>query len=705
MRYDGSAWVAVGSAGFTTGGGVAYTSLAFSPNGTPYLAYAEASSYKATVMQYNGSAWVVVGSAGFSAGTSFYTSLVFSPDGTPYLAYSDGGNGGKSTVMRYNGSAWAAVGSAGFSAGQVYYNSLAFSSDGTPYLAYQDVGNSNKATVMQYNGSAWVPVGGVAGFSSDTAANTSLVFSPNDAPYLAYSDGSSSDKATVMQYNGSAWVAVGNAGFSASGAFDTSLAFSSDGTAYLAYQDVAKSSKATVMRFADLPEPTATTVAASGITSSSAILNGNVNDSGLATTVTFQYGTTTSYGTSVAATTGGSIAAGTGSTPVAVSLNGLSGTTTYHFRVVATAGTTVVNGSDLTFTTDKATPTVTTWPTASPITYGQTLVSSALSGGVGSVAGTFTWSDSGIMPSVGTTSYSVTFTPTDTADYNTISNTVSVTVNATVNNAPPTVTVSSPGIAYGTSMATLTASIAYIGSTAPSGAVTFTVNGTTYSGSCTVTSSTRTCMATAATSNLAAGNFPVAVSEAADSNYVATSGSGTLTVTVAASDFSFKNSGATYQTVIPGNSTSYTFALSPLNVTYPGPASFTLNGLPAGASYTISPQSVEAAGAAQTVTLTILTTKPLAANTTHTTPWSHGPELAMAFMLLPLCFRRRMLTGIASRLAIVMLLVASLGALAGLTGCGSRNGFLEQASKNYAVTVTATSGGIQHSATVTLNVQ
>ena len=42
-------------------------------------------------------------------------------------------------------------------------------------------------------------------------------------------------------------------------------------------------------------------------------------------------------------------------------------------------------------TVNKATPTVSAWPTASAITYGQTLASSTLSGGSASVGGTFTW--------------------------------------------------------------------------------------------------------------------------------------------------------------------------------------------------------------------------------------------------------------------------------------------------------------------------
>ena len=80
-------------------------------------------------------------------------------------------------------------------------------------------------------------------------------------------------------------------------------------------------------------------------------------------------------------------------------------------------------------TVNKATPTVTPWPTASAIIYGQTLASSTLSGGSASVAGSFAWTTPTTAPNVGTASQDVTFTPTDTANYTTTSGTVSVTVH------------------------------------------------------------------------------------------------------------------------------------------------------------------------------------------------------------------------------------------------------------------------------------
>ena len=74
-------------------------------------------------------------------------------------------------------------------------------------------------------------------------------------------------------------------------------------------------------------------------------------------------------------------------------------------------------------------PTITTAPTSSAITYGQTLASSTLSGGAASVPGTFTFTTSSTAPNAGTASQSVTFTPEDATNYISITIAVNVTVN------------------------------------------------------------------------------------------------------------------------------------------------------------------------------------------------------------------------------------------------------------------------------------
>ena len=75
-----------------------------------------------------------------------------------------------------------------------------------------------------------------------------------------------------------------------------------------------------------------------------------------------------------------------------------------------------------------ATPTFTTAPTATPITYGQTLASSTLTGGVASVSGTFAFTTPSTAPAAGTALQSFTFTPTDTTDYTNATGVVSLVV-------------------------------------------------------------------------------------------------------------------------------------------------------------------------------------------------------------------------------------------------------------------------------------
>jgi plastocyanin len=106
--------------------------------------------------------------------------------------------------------------------------------------------------------------------------------------------------------------------------------------------------------------PVVTTSPATLIASLSATLNGSLSPHGLATTVRFQYGTTTSYGLSTPAQS----QTGTTFRNISANISGLSASTVYHFRIVATntAGTTM--GSDRTFTTLSPTgsPVVTTSP-------------------------------------------------------------------------------------------------------------------------------------------------------------------------------------------------------------------------------------------------------------------------------------------------------------------------------------------------------
>jgi thermitase len=91
-----------------------------------------------------------------------------------------------------------------------------------------------------------------------------------------------------------------------------------------------------------------------------------------------------------------------------------------------TAGT---GSASLRITIAKATPAIISAPTASAITYGQTLASSTLSGGSASVVGNFAWTMPSANLNLGTSSQGVIFTPNDRTNYNTVTTLVSVTVN------------------------------------------------------------------------------------------------------------------------------------------------------------------------------------------------------------------------------------------------------------------------------------
>ena len=80
--------------------------------------------------------------------------------------------------------------------------------------------------------------------------------------------------------------------------------------------------------------PSVVTGAATGLTASTAILNGVVNSQALATTWHFQYGTTAAYGSK---TPNKTLAASPNQTDVTYPIVGLTANQTYHFRLVATS--------------------------------------------------------------------------------------------------------------------------------------------------------------------------------------------------------------------------------------------------------------------------------------------------------------------------------------------------------------------------------
>jgi len=145
----------------------------------------------------------------------------------------------------------------------------------------------------------------------------------------------------------------------------------------------------------------------------------------------------TSYQLTTSATTGGSVSAGGYYAAGANATVTATPSTGYYF--VNFTGTTTSTSNPLTLAMNgpqtitanfaqQQTPVV-TFPSASAINYGQTLASSSFTGGSNSVPGTFAFTAPSTAPSAGATAQSVTFTPTNTAEYATVTGSVNVTVN------------------------------------------------------------------------------------------------------------------------------------------------------------------------------------------------------------------------------------------------------------------------------------
>jgi uncharacterized repeat protein (TIGR02543 family) len=117
-----------------------------------------------------------------------------------------------------------------------------------------------------------------------------------------------------------------------------------------------------------------------------------------------------------------------------------TGSESYTFRLTSKIGNWVgtINAMSVTVAAsqvgEKETPDVTAWPTASEITFGQTLADVQLDGGAAensqgqTVAGTFAFVSPSTMPPEGTASHDVRFIPALSTLYNEVTGTVSVTV-------------------------------------------------------------------------------------------------------------------------------------------------------------------------------------------------------------------------------------------------------------------------------------
>jgi len=368
--------------------------------------------------------------------------------------------------------------------------------------------------------------------------------------------------------------------------------------------------------------PSATTGSATALTVTGATLGGTVNDNGLTTTVTFDYGLSTSYSSNAAATTGGTISAGTGSTPVVLSLSGLSCNTPYHFRVKAVnvGGTTY--GSDGSFTTTACVPGAPTIGTATAGA-GQASVTFSAPGSDGgaAISGYTVTSSPGGKTGTGTTSpilvtgltngTAYTFTVTATNSLGTGPS--SASSNSVTPMVTQAITFTSPGAQnFGTTptlSATSDSGLAVSFTSSTTGVCTITSGGALNfltTGTCTINADQAGNSSYAAAATVTRSFTVVAVVPGAPSMGTATAGAGQATVTfsaptsnggatitgytVTSSPGSFYSTGTAGPITVTGltNGTAYTFTVTATNGIGTGSASTASNSVTPKANQTIS---------------------------------------------------------------------------------------------------------------------
>jgi len=194
--------------------------------------------------------------------------------------------------------------------------------------------------------------GNSVALSAEGSTTTAFITAPGNVEASTENVGA----AWAFARKGTTWAQVGTkltgSGEKGEGFFGMSAALSSEGTTALigGPGDNTKTGASWVFVFVNPPAPTVETKPATAITQTTATLNATVNpNGGEVTECKFEYGTTTSYGSTVpcAVAPGG----GTSAVSVSAAATGLSPSTGYDFRIVATNMGGTGTGANATFTT------------------------------------------------------------------------------------------------------------------------------------------------------------------------------------------------------------------------------------------------------------------------------------------------------------------------------------------------------------------